>query len=676
MKIRFKWIYLFCAILMSLLLGCIQFSKNNDLSQVTSAGRFVDRAPAEFNFEAAIEQNLATFVEDPIDPMILRFTDGHVIDCNKILTRNEIFNGKSYLRFNISDPDQLGCPQVKAMKTPRPWIVKKTIWAAGDELGFQKFVTAIGKTVVGKTNDGKDLYCNTADKCLSGTANTLRSEEDMLNVFYTDCADLPYYLRAYYAYKNNLPMSFVLEIARNDFTPEQQKRYEQEIKKYQDNNDQDGLDKYLKTMNDLRYSQNGNRPISRLNIPNSSGVARDFGQVAPTIVNVISSGFLRMTSAPDNSFVQPDFYSPVVSPSVIIPGTILYQPAGHVAVVYDVNPENGTISFIDSHPDNSLSRGKFNLDYKVLNMKYGGNFKNFRPYILQNITKDSKGQITKATPLFISDYEIAQFSLEQYNGDSPKVDGNPVFKLNPSDAKGARFHDWVKYRLSKGKYRLNPIDEMKTEVESLCLAAQDRIIAVNDAVNNEIHQMPHPLTLPRNIYGAEGAWESYSSPGRDIRFRDKILSIPIAAKDWITRFKDKDLIINYSGSNLKADLIATYKKSASDCSVNYTNSAGQSTVVSLEKIIDRASNISFDPYMCPEIRWGANSADELLSCRDDQNKKEWHKYTQFLRNALEKDTKAIHGQSLNKLKELDAGKLVNNANTDSNFNILNKLNAL
>lgn len=623
----------------------------------TSMGRTIASASVEFDMDR-------TFVKENLnDGMIFTNAKGEIIDCNALLTRQEEFNGKSYLRYNISEVSQLQCPQVRAMKTKRPWIVTKTQWSNEDELGYQKFVNEMGKS-----------KCNTADKCLSGPSNILRDEEDMLNVYYTDCADLPYYLRAYYAYKKQLPMSFVLEIAQNVFTPEQQLDIERTRNSYIEKGETDKLEKYDKLLQDLRYSRNGNQPISRFNIPNSSGVQRDFSIVAPQIVNIISSGFLRMTSAPEGGLVQPDFYSPKINRESIVPGTVLYNASGHVAVIYDITAK-GEVLFMDSHPDNSLSRGAFNLDYTVLNPKYGANFKNFRPFSILS-PGIRNGQIVSGSIRFSTDDQIPQYSLEQYKGDTTDANGKPVFKLKPTDTVSARFHDWVKTRLSGGSYRLDPILEMQNEVNSLCLAAQDRNIAVEEAVNNKIYLQSHPETLPQNIYGAEGTWESYSTPGKDIRFRNKILGISDMAKDWLTRYRGRDPLVIYNGVDLKADLIYAYKQAAANCKIVYKNSSGQSVAISLEEVTSRASSISFDPYMCPEIRWGAKSASELASCTNDASKNEWYSLTQFLRNILEKDTSAVHGYSLPQLRQMATNKEVNNSSTDLKYNVVNRLQGL
>lgn len=648
-----------------LLVGCIHTSKSQDSSggnfvfqnDMTSSGRKVSRAPAEFLLgEELVDLN-------PENQTVFE-TPKAKIDCTKVLTRTETFQGKTYTRFNIADPAFLACPQVKAMKTTRTWQVKKAAWSKDDELAYENFIRQLAAS-----------KCNTTDKCLSGAGNILRTEEDMLNNFYSDCADLPYYLRAYFAYKMNLPMSFVLEIAQNPFTPEQLKQIEAERAAVVLKDGEEGAIKFDKQIGDLRYSRNGNIPVSRLNIPSSVERLRDFGVIGPNIVDIISSGFMRMASAPDFSKVQPDFYSPKIIAQNIRPGTVLYNVSGHVAVVYQVTAQ-GEVLFMDAHPDNSISYGSFNLDYQSLRATYGGNFKNFRPVTVINPKYNAQGVIVKGQIKVASDEEIPQFSLEQYNGDSVQINGKKTFKLRPSDTKGADFHDWVKFRLSGGTYRLNPIQEMKNEVDSLCLAAQDRVIAVQEAVSNNVHNLPHPATLPQNIYGAEGEWESYSSPGRDLRFRTKILTIPTSAKEWVSRYNAKDPLVSYSGTNIKLDLMNAYHAAASSCKVSYRNSINTVVSVPLESIINRVALISYDPYMCPEIRWGANNPQELATCKDNAEKREWHSLQQFFRNTLEKDTTGVHGYSLPQLRQMNATKSVNNANTSNQYNILTKLQAL
>ena len=281
-----------------------------------------------------------------------------------------------------------------------------------------------------------------------------------------------------------------------------------------------------------------------------------------------------------------------------------------------------------------------------------------------------------AFSLSLTDAEISDFSLEQYLGNGTNLDGTPNFKINPTDKKNADYYEWIKFKISGGVYRLDPVFEMKNEMNQLCVIAKDRVEAVQAAIDNKVFLKPHPENLPTNIYGTEGEWESYSTPGRDLRLRKKVLDIPAAAKNWVDRYLEHDSLIQYSGTDLKQDIIKTYLDSVLNCKITYINSVGKPVKLGLETLLGRMTQLSYDPYACPERRWGATSKSELNSCADDQEKAEWHLLQQFLRNATEKDTSGVHGWSLSGLASLNETKQVDNKPQDERYKIGPKLEAM
>jgi len=78
------------------------------------------------------------------------------------------------------------------------WYVTKAEWTEADEKGFGEFVRAIGHS-----------GCTTSVACLKDPANPYRSSDPKELKFLADCADFPYMLRAYYAWKNGLPFGYV-----------------------------------------------------------------------------------------------------------------------------------------------------------------------------------------------------------------------------------------------------------------------------------------------------------------------------------------------------------------------------------------------------------------------------------------------------------------------------------
>src|SRR5262249_37853762 len=70
------------------------------------------------------------------------------------------------------------------------WRITKTEWSEADEKGFGDFVRAIAEST-----------CATTYECLSGPTNPYRASDPKSLKLLSDCAEFPYLLRAYYAWK-------------------------------------------------------------------------------------------------------------------------------------------------------------------------------------------------------------------------------------------------------------------------------------------------------------------------------------------------------------------------------------------------------------------------------------------------------------------------------------------
>ena len=74
-----------------------------------------------------------------------------------------------------------------------------------------------------------------------------------------------------------------------------------------------------------------------------------------------------------------------------------------------------------------------------------------------------------------------------------------------------------------------------------------------------------------------------------------------------------------------------------DCRVGYVNSAGATVTLSFDQLVDRVYAMSFDPYHCPELRWGApDGSPELATCPDDARKRGWYRAEQRLRQRIDR----------------------------------------
>jgi hypothetical protein len=84
-------------------------------------------------------------------------------------------------------------------------------------------------------------------------------------------------------------------------------------------------------------------------------------------------------------------------------------------------------------------------------------------------------------------------------------------------------------------------------------------------------------------------------------------------------------------------MMAAYAEvaSSSSCVFAYQNSAGKSVSLAYTDVVQRLFQLSFDPYHCAELRWGA-TGQELASCNSDSTKLAWYKAEQNLRNQIER----------------------------------------
>ena len=601
----------------------------------------------------------------PLDPSK---SDDPQIFCQGFAKRSVTIDGVKTERYDIPQPKYLRCvpPQPKA-----PWVVLKEAWGPEDEQNWQNFIHSLGQS-----------KCNTVDSCLVSSANPYRDQSDIDAVHYSDCADFPMYLRAYFSYKNHLPFSMVTSFEVNTLSPEQQQRVE---KKRLEEEAKGNLAAFEASLNDNRYSPNGNHPLGRTYVPTVRGNQRDFFGMAGVLRDAVSSGTYRMFNT--DSDVLPDHYSPAVSKDSIKPGTVLYKVTGHLSLVYEVAPD-GEIKFIDAHPDNTVSRGSFNKEYPRSTPFQGGGFRNWRPFKVVGIEVDPytgqdtaprrnrDGAIVAGKFKYAADSEISDYSAEQYYGSRPAADWDWRKGKFVIGGRDINFFDYVKIRLANGTFKLSPTFQLKKDLNALCVDLQERTRSVQIAIDDKLQQKDHPANLPLNIYGADGEWESYSTPGRDLRIRNRALDIVENAKEYMGKWKAQDPYFDYQGQNLKKDMIEIYNDADATCRISYVNSAGREVRMSLSTALNRVTRLSFDPYFCPELRWGARTDAEMKSCAQSVDKAEWYQFTQFLRNQTVRDPTEVMGYSLGDVKRITQQQAQDAKPSTSRFNIQRALKAL
>jgi hypothetical protein len=450
------------------------------------------------------------------------------------------------------------------------WKIKNTTWDNYYEKSYQKFVHLIG---VGRKNG----YCKTIDDCIrSPLANPEYSSVNPahLNSFFSDCADLPYVLRAYFSWMNDLPLGYVTDVVAAKSLSRAEK--------------------------DIRYSPFGNIITEKKYVGNGE----NFNEILQNVIDSVSTATYRTNAAKyDSGNLFRDTYPVDINRDAIVPGTLYYDPNGHVAIVYDVTT-NGKILLFDAHPDNSLSLITFGEKFERSSVKIGGGFANFRPFSVTGYLISPR-----------SNAELPNYSLLQYQKEPF------IFK-----GQALSFYDYVRNKLADGDIIYNPILEFSDKIDELCQDVKYRAESVNTALKASIQDQTHPYLLPDNIYGADGDWETYATPARDARLKESLGEI----KKYLTKIINGNVKTDYDGNDIVSDLRNIYLSKTKACSIMATSKIS----INLDFVLHHIFDISFDPYHCAELRWGLGNTD---NCYANESKIRWYRAEQGLRNRIDRD---------------------------------------
>lgn len=482
------------------------------------------------------------------------------------------------------------------------WRIHKDHWSEADELGFGSFVHAIGES-----------NCSSSESCLRDPANPYRMTDQRFLDIDVDCAKWAYLLRAYYAWKNNLPFGYVNGVSGQG---------------------------------NERFSREGNKLLSRRDL-----IDRGSGIDGPTAIHemleTVSSGTYRSDPTAEQTVLS-DFYSPALRPGTIRAGSIGYDFHGHVVIVYKVD-DDGRIYYMGAQPDFTVTRGVYGAQFGQSPLRLGGGLKNWRPFKLVGYHSDEAGDLLGGHMAFAQNDQISDFSIEQYVGTEP----NPT-----QDVTKARFvyngvelglYEYMRASVSGGRLSFNPLYELKSTMKSLCHDLNDRARYVDLDVKDMIATKPNPTRLPNNIYDSnDSEWEEYSTPSRDARIKVVFAQFYKDMSNMIDLWVHRDPHIVYDGLSLQSDLRDAYETESKACTITYLNSAKRPVAITFDDMVHRLFALSFDPYQCVELRWGA-SGEERDSCPDGEAKQKWYKAEQRLRNQVDRTPDIAMGFSIEDL---------------------------
>lgn len=505
-------------------------------------------------------------------------------------------------------------------------------WSEEAENLFGMFVEQLGNAV-------RDGVCGTVKECIRNPRANMFARDDAPSlIMYSDCADFPYFLRAYFAAHAGLPFSYVsgLKLLQAPVASEA--------------NRQDDLAQSL-IDGRLDNSPYGNVATGRY----GSNVAAKAGQGA-MIENYMEQMFDNVSTrtfraGPMNrNLVTLDTYPVRINKEGIRTGTLVHN-TGHLGVIFDID-SSGNLTMVDAHPDGSVSikmikpstldrsRPDHGLGfYRFRNQRAVGGKENW-----------ASGEITGAKVVPVSDEELlasGAYSLEQYFGIGSNV--RPDSNVSPVAWKQAfadgEFFNTLSSNLRGVGVWIDADQAVVKLMDSLCSEMKQRVADVDVALNAGTPNSAHPSTLPPNIFNTSGTWEDQSTPGRDGRMRAAVGDIARAAVGQWQLVKAKGTGVRFKGGDKVAyrnALLNALNEMDQKCQITYRKSNGGRKTLAFSQILNRLNKMSFDPYHCSEKRWGA-SGEEMSSCEDSDSGDRWYTAQTKMRNY---QGKILHNEKL------------------------------
>ncbi len=450
-------------------------------------------------------------------------------------------------------------------KSPSVWEPEKE-WDAHDEALYAAFIE--------KLFDYEQLdqsWKNLQDLILVKDKNLLyqylgQNEDSKLRLE-PDCADLPYTLRAYFAWKMRLPFA-VRNCSRGSAKSAPQC-------------DQSFTDSSL-----LREGKNK---------------GDEFQWFARAYVSKMAHS-ASVRTLPQDDFS--DLYPIALTKEALRPGIVYGDPYGHILLISSWKRQAlggaGILIASDGQPDGTIARKRFwegSFLFDPATNVVGAGFKAFRPLIKE------KGQwrsVSNQELLNPAKFHALTWSEQQYQGQ--KED----------------FYDRINALISP--LFTDPLVYLRSLISSLHESARGRVLSVQNGVDFIQKNPKTTISMPTgySIFETSGPWEDFATPSRDMRL---LISIDTAfsAKSVIQRNQNRFGIKSYEIlQKILNQVDRDLPRLLSEFSIEYLKSDGRPQKLNLQEIVDRKKNfeVTYNPNDCPELRWGAPMAsEEMKTCQ-------------------------------------------------------------
>lgn len=506
---------------------------------------------------------------------------------------------------------------VKAKKPPGPSATKTSVWPIRatwnreTENLYSAWIETLFDAPLDETLSWPALHDVLRDRSRNLLFNHLGLAEDEKGlIIRPDCADLPYFLRAYFAFKIGLPFGYtkctrggggkppkcvawwtILKLEPTSPAPEQTSASGGLL----------GI-----------FSEPASRATTKpSDLP--QGLVPAFGHyLRRTVANSVHSGNGR-TMAEDNNT---DYYPVSLTRETLRPGTVYADPYGHLLVITkriaQSGDDAGVFLAVDGQPDGTIARKRFwrgNFLFAQNTALGGPGFKRFRP-----IVADKNGTLRRLTNNEIkANTHYADFSLDQS-------------QLSVED-----FYDRMDDVMSPSP--LDPLRAMKEAITSLEEQVKTRVTSVENGRKYQTGGGAE-VAMPdgASIFETTGAWEDFATPSRDLRL---LIAIDVVRgfPDRVARRPERYAMPqNKSVANVKTELETVLSSDLTERKFSYTRSDGSEWTLSVKDVLDRMASLemAYNVNDCVELRWGAaDKSDEATTCKRRASDKQRSKMTEY-----------------------------------------------
>ena len=485
--------------------------------------------------------------------------------------------------------------------TKSTWPVRAT-WTRGTENLYSAWIETLFDAPLEVSLSWPALHDVLRDKSRNILFNHLGLREDEKGlVIRPDCADLPYVLRAYFAFKMGLPYGYA-KCTRGAGGKAPKCPQWWNIDKEEPTTPVPEPEQQV-AAGDF-FGLFGNVPAStkasanRLP-PKPPGLVPGFGYYVHTVVaNGVHSGNGRAAADDDNT----DYYSVSLTQETLRPGTIYADPYGHLLVltkrIRQSDGNAGVLLAVDGQPDGTIARKRFwrgNFLFAQDTALGSPGFKRFRP-----VVAGKNGGLRRLTN--------AEISKAADYGD---------FSLDQSMLKVEDFYDVMDDVLSPAP--LDPMRAMKEAITALEEQVKTRVTSVENG-RKYLSGGGAEVAIPEgaSIFETTGAWEDFATPSRDLRLLiaiDVVRGFPDRVARRPERYampKDKSV------ADVKRELESVLTSDLAQRKFMYTRTDGSQWTLALKEVIDRSADLemAYNVNDCVEQRWGAPSGgEEKATCK-------------------------------------------------------------